>query len=211
MPSVGTQTRRRAKAPGAATKRYVQRAISRGIETKYQTGYHDNEITSSLEQFLSLISISQGDSEDDRTGNEVSPTYFKFRGTVYPNSTASPQVVRLVLFQWKPNRNDFTPASSDILQNTTNQPVYSPLNYNNPQFRLLADRILQVPGASETNRRGTRVNFNIPRKKLMKMKWKSTTSSEDSGHLYLMVLGTQTTGTNSCNIEAHHVLSYKDA
>lgn len=191
-------------------KTYVQRSISRRTETKIQTGYHSNEITSTLGA-ISLITISQGVTEDDRVGNVVTPTYFHFKGRIVPKSAASAQLVRLVLLQWKPNRNDFAITADDVLYDTTNQPLFSPLQFNNPQYKLLADRLYQVPDVTETNRNGVPVYFRIPRRKMMKIRWKNDNATEDSGHLYLVTIGETATGTGAVTLNAHHMLKFKDA
>lgn len=202
--------RYKSKKVSKPVRKYVKRAIVRSAETFVQEGnFSAQEITSSAAA-TSLISISQGDTFDDRTGNEVTPVHLMCNYFIKPKSAASPQLVRLVLFQWKPNRQDLAPSLDDILHDSGTEPLFRPPRINARQFRLLGDKLVQVPGINENNRSGVRVKWSIPRKRMCKIRWKDDTANEDSGHLYLLNLGENATGTSAVTISGSTVLKYKD-
>lgn len=195
-----------------STKAYVNKAILKSQETKRVRGYATgSEITSTV-SFVSLVAISQGDDTNERIGDQVDPMYYRIKGQIKPKSAAGPQVVRFILFQWKPNRDSDAPAAAaELLADPTNQPIYSPVLKQNPQFRVLKDKVLMIPGVNENNRSGTMFSHLIPRKRLSKMKWADNTANTDSGHLYLMLLGENVSGTSALQLYLHGELGFKDA
>lgn len=193
------------------TKKYVKREISRQFETHYQEGNFTGEEITSTAAAKSLISVSEGDTYDARTGIEITPVRLTCNYFVKPKSAGGPQLVRLVLFQWKPNRQDLAPSLDDIIHDSGTQPLFRPTRLFAKQFRLLGDKLIQVPGINENNRSGVRVKWTIPRKKLSKIKWKDDNATEDSGHLYLLTLGENATGTTACTIDGSVICAYKDA
>lgn len=194
-----------------STRKFVRKAISRQQETHYQEGNFTAEEITSTAAAKSLISVSEGDAYDQRTGIEITPTRLICNYFVYPNGSAGPQLARLVLFQWKPNRADLAPSLDDILHDSGTQPLFRPPRLFSRQFRLLGDKLVQVPGINEDNRSGVRVRWTIPRKKLSKIKWKDDNATEDSGHLYLLVLGENVSGVGACSIRGSVICAYKDS
>lgn len=194
-----------------STRKYVRKAISRQQETHVQEGNFTAEEITSTAAAKSLISVSEGDAYDQRTGIEITPIHLQCNYFIKPKSAGGPQLVRLVLFQWKPNRADLAPSLDDILHDSGTEPLFRPPRIFARQFRLLGDKLVQVPGITELNRSGVRVRWSIPRKRLSKIKWKDDNATEDSGHLYLLTLGEQPTGTGACTINGSVICKYKDA
>lgn len=204
--------KRSTKKVSRPVKTYVKRAISRSQETKRVRGYGSAaEITTTV-TFTSLASIAQGDDTNERIGDRVKCHSFYMRGVVEPKPAAVAQYCRMVVFQWKPNRADDTPTSAaEILADPTNEPLFSPLLTQNPQFHLIKDMLLSVPHATETNRRGALYTIRVGAKKLRDYKFKDNTANEDSNHLYAMLIGEYVSGTGAASHSFHCELRYKDA
>lgn len=210
MPLRSRRRFRRSRKTPSSVKRYVNSTINRKLETKYAFGYHTNEITSTA-TFVSLVSTAQGDDITERIGDEIDPRHLQIRGIVTPNSSGTAQFCRLIVFQWKPNRNDVAPtAATQIIYDGTNQPLHSPIRKYNPQFRLIADKKLHVPAVTSLEKSGTFYTITASAKKLSKIKWSTAASTQDTNHLYMMILGENATGVTACQINQYEQLLFKD-
>jgi len=127
-----------------ATKSYVKSMISREIETKYADTIGFGTVVSSAGTLSSnLISTTQGVADfGQRVGDRL-----KLKGSIEFRAISAKgdtdQIMRMVVFQWKPNDALIAPSISSILRNgPTGVPDWASLyvyDYSS-QYTILYDK-----------------------------------------------------------------------
>lgn len=198
------------KSKKTATRNYVKAQISRNIEKRHQEGTMTNQEITSTAQFVSLIAVAGGDSASNRQGQKITPQRFEMRGKINGRSEGNAQIVRLVVFQWKPNRGELAPTLADQILDSSS--VFAPLQTDGKMFRLLLDRTITLPAEDATaGYNGYVYRWVFGKSKMSPMSFHTNDSTEDTNHLYLMVLGENATGTSAVYINGVHQLRFMDA
>lgn len=127
------------KKPSKAFVGKVLKVVRRTQEKKYWP-FNNNITVNTAGTLLHLTNISQGDTDVTRDGDMLRVNSIQITFSV--NNADAYNILRFVVFQWKPASNGATtpPALGDIFLDTTNA-VISPFNHDSRQnYRILMDR-----------------------------------------------------------------------
>jgi len=154
----------------------------------------------------------QGDGDNERIGDSVRLQYLKLNLRIVASS-ASPDIVRIIVFRWKPNfkyGDDFNTLTPLILYNAVNDDYQSSMShYNNKKqnYQILRDRIFSL----NTYNPIKCIKMRIPLKGV-KCEFtgdgSTTPNSQMTNNICLLVMAE---GTPSNSYVFSSVISYKDA
>lgn len=160
--------RRGVKIPKIYKARTLNKKVSRIAKVLRQvkpevmryTNYSTQAVAGAAAYTTYLSPIPQGDANGQRAGLRIRPKRLIYNMR-FNNTSAAPQMVRIILFRWNPDYN--TPASAAfILQNDTggaSPDFLAPYNVaNRDKFRVLKDTLLV---ANEVNTSGSLVQRKL--------------------------------------------------
>jgi len=154
---------------------------------------------------------AQGDGDNERIGDSVKLKYLKLNLRIVVSAT-SPDVVRIIVFRWKPNiaySTDFNTLTPLVLYNAASDDYQTAMShYNNKksQYHIYRDRLIHM----DTYNSIKAIRMKIPLKDI-KCEFTgdgTATSHSMTNSLFVMVIG-EGTPTNSYVWSS--VVSYKDA
>lgn len=183
-------------------KTTIKKALRQDKEmNSYNLGV-SQEITSTA-AFTSLSQyIVQGDALDERIGDELKYTSIKIDGFIEPKSTGAGDRTRLIVFQWLADNAVDAPTVGSILEDTATNPInsdYVMVKADRAKFHVLYDKSFGIPAIANLNSPANRVRVRISGKRMRKVKY-NLGATNGSGMVYLMLLGTKTTGTTASNL-----------
>lgn len=161
--------------------------------TNQVIGYDTNEVTD-------LSAIAQGPVSDERIGEEVSPSHVEIRGTlVNPGSASVYATVRVLLIQMRDSTVPTTLATAGFTQvverQTSADACLAPYEWDNrDKFTVLSDRVVGINRDCDTDECG--VNFIIKRKLSRKIRFATSTTTYESGGLYLLFIPNRLASSN---------------
>lgn len=131
---------------GPRQVRQVKRIVNSSQETKFYDISSSGASVSSTGTITSLTSIAQGTTDITRVGDSISLMRMMWSGVLTVGDQFN--IVRVILFQWKPNDN-VAPALADLLLNgpSGSPDVYSFYNHDlRGQFHIMSDRTYSLIG-----------------------------------------------------------------
>lgn len=194
-------------------KKLINVNLSRTLETKYYdialntvTGYTPSNAGTILPITGLVTYIAQGNADQQRVGDSITPIKYEFRGEITGNNL---HTMRIIVFQWHPNYSDYSPSTGDILNGAYASSVNFPLAHQSWDYRknftVLADRFY----VQDINK-STYVHIIIPKKKLVKnIEYIAGSQSNALNHIFMMFIQDGTTTLNT--IYGVQRLYYKDA
>lgn len=190
-----------------ATIGSVKRIIARREEHKYQTGELDAVNVIATGSVTKMVSVSQGDTDSTRDGDELRISRITFRGNFTVNNTAVFNRCRLIIFQWKQSDTDVTPTVAMILNNTANttQLIDGITNHDRSDlFNILYDKTHYVNyyGTAMSRIRGSARKFNH----VQKFTGGATTGTNQ---IYALYVADQITNTPTMNLQV--AMHYTDS
>lgn len=142
------------KSARTAVKRIVKRSLERTAEIKYKDLY-DNVAAAQSATLLAardMTSPSQGNGDTQRVGDTIMLTSVQIN--LQMTATAA-QVIRLIVFKWKPLTTSYLPKLGDILQspaNTAVGPVYQRRVDTQGNYTILYDKAFALQNVAQQNR-----------------------------------------------------------
>lgn len=170
-----------------ATRSYVKKQIKKEIETKYIDYNYNNSPIAGAGILLNLSAfISQGTSDNERIGDKINLRGIHFRMSFWDNSNTQGSLVRMTIFQWKPNTASYVPSTGAIFAyNTSPQIIWSPFNHDlSQQYTILYDKLFYMQDATNIEWRNVwkkKVNIKYA-KKLIQFVGAGTNGTN---HIYL--------------------------
>lgn len=160
MPNAGTQTsikkyyyKNNTVYPKGSLKSRVskiEKTLNNREKKKFDISHNTGNIDLNGLTF-SLNAMPQGDELNERVGLKIQPTglFFNYK---LQCAASQPTVVRVMIYEDLQQISDSTPSSTDLLQNTADQSVISPLNRDEiGRFNVLYDkRIVLNPDSGNT-------------------------------------------------------------
>jgi len=176
-------SRKRSKGVAPGVKNYVRRAIGRAAEVKYVSA----KTTTSVDvtpTIISLANSSQGSTGGTHVGDACTVVSMELR--YYLTIADTTQLLRVILFKWKPNMGYIAPAGADIIKDAT-----SPWNLvsayeedGNDQYSIIYDRLHRL--VASTSDAQAQASFKISGKS-----WKQeylTATANCSNNIYMMLI-----------------------
>lgn len=185
------------KATKTEIKKEVIKVIKQAEETHYKQEYANGTTVDTTHTLINLTdTITQGDTELTRTGDEIKLTSFQMRYNIYRNIASTTSTwcgVRLVLLKWYPDDSADAPYATDIMYDTTNSPYLSQFKQNkalSKKFKVLWDKQL-VLGSPTSANMATSYNGTlfVPSKKLGRILFNQGATT-GKGHIYLLTYST---------------------
>ena len=176
------QAARKAARITPGVKSYVRRAIGRAAEVKFTTA----KATTSVDVTPTLVALgncAQGNTGGTHIGDVTTIVNMELR--YYLTVADLNNLLRVIVFKWKPNMGYIAPTGGDILKDAASYPLISAYEEDgNDQYSIIYDRLHRmVSGTSTAQGQGS---FMISGKA-----WKQeylTGSSNCSNNLYLLVV-----------------------
>lgn len=161
--------------------------------TNQVIGFDTNEVTD-------LSAIAQGPVSDERIGEEVSPSRIEIRGTlVNPGSASVFGKVRVLLVQMRDSSVPTTINTAGFTQlverQTSADAVNAPYEWDNrDKFTVLSDRLISLQRFCDTDECGA--SFVIKTKVSRKIRFATSTTTYESGGLYLCFIPNRVASSN---------------
>lgn len=131
-----------------------------------------------------LSNISQGDSTTTRTGSVIVYKNYVGKYTITLGDTVN--LVRILIFRWKPDDSEHYPASSDLLLNTGS--ALAPLSNINPthrkNFSVYVDRLHTL----QTYKPIVTGKFSLTKRKLGAQKSRYNSDDSGSNKLWMLII-----------------------
>lgn len=187
-----------------AVKKSVQRSIARTEELKFKDIYDNVAAVQSaaLVAARPLVTSAQGAQDTQRIGDQIFITSVQINLQL---SVSATQVMRLIVFKWKPLTTSYLPTLADILNSPTNTavgPVYMKRIDTQQEFTILYDKCYPMQVANVSNRL-IRINLS---KKLGKAQFDAGTT--DGLHKLYYFLLTDVAASNT--VSMYNRIRYKD-
>lgn len=169
------------------TRKEVKQIIKRVAETKYLNFHADLVSVPSTGYINRMSTIAQGQTDSTRIGDKLRYKSMELRGEFIGADTT--QLVRLILFVWKPDSNADAPAAlSDVLHGTytgSNEVPMAPYTHDlRSNFTILRDKTYALSTAGRPS-----VQFhwklNNVRGKELKL---IAAGNEGKNHIYMMAV-----------------------
>jgi len=147
---------------------------------------------------VSISSIPQGSSDTTRVGDSLTPTKLEYHLTMKYNNVStitnlatSLNVVRLIIFRWKPFFSDVAPTVLKVMHyNVTSYAAMGPLVHDGrDQFEVLVDRRFVTDGLTNAYKivnGEVKLNGNI--------QYKAGSTTNQSLGLYFLLISDAATG-----------------
>lgn len=143
-----------------------------------------------------LTNVAEGDTQSNRTGISQLNHSLHMRLNLTMNTVATSTYFRVILLVWNENVQETAPSSAKILEN--NSVYFSPYNVeNSKQYSIIKDKTypLATGGPSSISE-----NWNIKLSPLHSKYTSTGSTSQSTGHVYLMLVSDQSTNTPSYQI-----------
>lgn len=166
---------------------------------------------------IPLSDFPQGDADNNsRDGDQILPTSLMYAITVKNNGNGTPglalNVVRLIIFRWKPFFSDVAPTVAKIMTYTgTSYAAEAPLTHDGrKQFNILVDRRITVDSVVKPY---VLLKGFIPLKKKIQWKAGSTTNVSSGIYMFLMSDADAGGGANTKPTYQHYAvrINYNDS
>lgn len=216
------------KAKVVPTKKEVKGMIKRAVREanplkhndEYSTG---SEITTTATITNLTDGITQSDTATSRTGDQVSLKWGRFSASAVrkanTGATYDFDALRIILVKWFPDSANETPTEANILFNSAADDMNAPTELDvaeSSKFRVLYDSRVLLGNRQSSNP----VNANLPIVKDLRIKYYgskqlgkihfNTGAVTGKGHIYLVAIGSQTTGVNASTLRYHFSVKYDD-
>lgn len=194
-----------------ATRGYVKKAIARNIENKsfpLSSGLQAMGYDSAY--IVDLTTISQGDTDNARTANEVKASGLVFKGYITPDSGTAVGVARVMLVQWFEDSSSGAPALTDFFSATNISYIE---NVREGQLlgrgKVLFDRRFLIDDVVEGHHVFTAfISYKKLARKIIKYNNANTTGKN---HIYLIGTSNIVAASSPPAIGYASTLTYKDA
>lgn len=182
----------------------AKRIVRRYDELKFKDVYDSTAAvqSSSLAAARGLLGVAQGVGDTQRVGDQLYLTSIQINLQLTVSST---QVMRLIIFKWKPLTTSYVPTLQDILNSPSNTavgPVYMKRIDTAQEFTILYDKAWAFQVANVSNRI-IRINLS---KKLGKVQFDAGTT--DGLHKIYYFLLTDVSAANTVSMYTR--IRYKD-
>jgi hypothetical protein len=228
IPRLTTSTRKKRPVRKAATsksnvlvsKAQVKQMINSSLSLALETKYFDTIFSASNVDYagytpFSLTDVPQGSSDTSRDGDTLlvkKLTYcvvFTYNATnTTTNLAASQNVMRFVIFIWKPFFADVAPTAAKVFTYTsTAYSAMGPLTHDGiAQFTVLHDEVFMLDGFSAPNRirRGV-IDIN------KKVQYKAGSTTNSAGGIYVAVMSNASAAPFPVFSEGIFRLDFQDA
>lgn len=179
------RTRRKGKNTLLATIGTVKRLIAGRVEKKFNMYEPGSTSVSSIGIGVDLSAqIAQGDTDTTRDGDEIYYKSIRFRGSVLVSDTTN--LVRFILFRWKPNS---TPSWAALLEGggPAASDVYRPFRKDyESNYHVVYDKLFTL-NTTDSNYRS--FGASISGKKLGKKKCKYVAGGTTGiDHLWVFII-----------------------
>lgn len=202
---------RRARGYGSTSRR-GHITIPRGIRTPVRTtgavdlGFIDTAHNSALNISTPVLTLlngcAPGTGGSDRIGRKIVIKSIHVKGYIYPDTTATFNTPKLCLV-WDKQPSAVAPAFTDIFDQVGgNNLPYSPINLDNSRrFKILWSKIYNVTGGAtvtDSSSRWVEVYKKVNLTTVYNAGSAGTIADIESGALYLVMVGSQVSGTGDC-------------
>lgn len=131
--------RRRRRRPGLSKTQY--RAVSKIIDKKKELKFFDKSQTGTgmgtAGAIISMLDITQGDSNSQRDGNKITVKSIQFKAQIYRTNTQDANT-RVVLAKWFNPDPGVNPATTELM--LTGGSIFSLVKAGTAQFKILFDK-----------------------------------------------------------------------
>lgn len=195
-------------------KKMVNKAVKSSEEVKHYSYSLAEELTSTI-QFTDLSAyITQGDGWNERIGDRMKMNSLKIRGYVAPKSTGTGDIARIMIIQWRPDNAADQPSNGELFEDisTVKEPVsgYTIEEAHRKKWKVLMDRTFLIPAYAQANsRKDLFFTANIKGKKMSPIIYEAN-GTTGSNHIYLVRVGTKTTGTTASNLYINMIQNYRE-
>lgn len=145
--------------------------------------------------FTSLVNVQRGDTENERDGDRITPSYFGMRCVVSANTSQANSYVnyRVIVFQWSGDPGAITPQAGDLLENPSNPFSYYNGDFvgkpkSNKQYKILFDRRGIAETAATSPEHVSMFEIHVDQKKMLKMQFDDALATPSNGNLYLFYM-----------------------
>jgi len=152
--------------------RIVREVEGKRVEAKYLTTGASNAFGTSAFTYSSVVDVPQGSTDSQRIGDVVEPErlHFECHFQSQVASGNSDEVIRLVIFQWKPQFSLQPPTSTVLFKNdpfsTSITPFSEFIKDARSSFIVLYDKkIVMIP---KTERQGVALAFHVKLSRALK-------------------------------------------
>lgn len=177
-----TKRKRLAPKTRAAVKKVVKKSMMALAEKKYGDTVTSTavDLDSTNGLIVALTQFAQGDTDNNnRNGDQILPTSMSYQAAFRFNQQATVgtgvNVLRFIIFRWKPFYGDIAPSLGAVLQYTASkQSPDSPIVHDNRnQLNVLVDRTFTTDGVHNPI---VVLKGSLPLKKKVQYKAGSTTN-----------------------------------
>lgn len=203
------QLRKFARSRGLTKKQKagVKRIMGAVMEKKHHTSTFSTSSVSSTATLTNISAVTQGDSDTSRDGDQIYLKNIDFRAYLTRADTSN--LVRLIVFQWRPSTQLATPTAATILENYAGDGTLDLVrhwNYDNKRnFKVLYDRLITL-NEDIANRT---VKFNLNKSLIKKIQFDNGGTNHNNA-VYVMYLSDSSAATHP-SIDARIETTYLDA
>lgn len=165
--------------------------------------------------YIDLCDPVQGLDQDERQGDSIKPLHMTIRGHIAPSSSGGTyQYCRIVIFRYK-DENGVALTPNMILDPNfvgTSSAHLCGKNWDKKfHSKILFDKVFTVgyPAASSGNLPATRT-FKFQKKLFGHINWSDSSSTEEGGGLYMLVISNQASATNAPAVQWVSRATYTD-
>lgn len=194
----------RTKRRGKSTKAVAYQALSLAKKQARQVELKNVETAistaiSSTGYVTSLAAVSQGDGNNDRTGDKINPTRLHVRGKLNLNASATSSLVRLIVYSYKSGTStavtDILPASPTVEDFKSDAKRYA--------SKILYDKVLRINDVSMPEK-----YFQFSCKLPSYIAYNGGTTTPTVNGVYMLLLSDESTNTPTPSINCR--LHFKD-
>lgn len=206
------------KDDAPASRKEVKKIVDRKIRASEETKMRSYSLAAEVNSTITFYNISQliaeGTGADERIGDELQMKSVRIRGRLEPKSTGVGDVARIMLIQWKPDTAADTPANGEVFEDisTVKETLsgYTTDLTHRAKFKVLMDKTFLIPAYAQiNNRRDLYFTRTISGKRMSKVLYEAG-GVTGAKHLYLVYVGTKTTGTSASNFYCNIIQEYME-
>lgn len=191
---------KRMKKLNPREERQVKRIVNRGQEINYLF-YNPTSNTFYTTPFINDVTsgISQGFTDNQRVGDELTAISFEFRAHIYLTAVYNEHInfSRIIIFQWKPDSTTTVPTMADILgPGTLGTPNYTS-HYNHDKrslYKIMYDRTFVTVAQDSNNLTNQSAHYvrrtlKVPHKDVQYI----AAATTGPYHIYMLLVGSNPT------------------
>lgn len=148
-----------------------------------------------------LTPVAQGDGENNRDGDAIALKYLTFKATLVPNSVATSDSFRIILFRWKGDTRGTAPAPGAVLQTPTNIDSTYNRDYRE-SLKVIYDRRYDASAVNGNKH----VSVNVSLHNVACTFYDTTASSYNENHIWFLFLATD--NVNKANINYYSRVTF---